>query len=123
MAKNTQPQNATAEQNATAQNTNTTNTNTDTNTTEQNAVAFIITAEQKAVLAEHTNATAKAKVSIRLTDTNKFLSLTAPAQRLFKAQGLQVNKNGYYNYNTDKVLWQNIYDIVKANTELFYISE
>lgn len=113
MAKNTQPQNATAEQNATAQNTN----------TEQNAVAFIITAEQKAVIEEHTNATAKAKVSIRLTDTNKFLTLTAPAQRLFKAQGLQVNKNGYYNYNTDKVLWQNIYDIVKANTELFAISE
>lgn len=88
----------------------------------QNKIAFLLTEEQKKILEEQTDQnTEKAKITIRLTDTNKSMTLTKKAQDLFKAQGLKINKNGYYNYNKNKALYDTVYAIAQANADLFYI--
>ena len=95
---------------------------TDTNTTDTNKISLLITEEQKKILEEQTDQnTEKAKITIRLTDTNKSMTLTKKAQDLFKAQGLKINKNGYYNYNKNKALYDTVYAIAQANADLFYI--
>ena len=88
----------------------------------QNKIQFLLTEEQKRILEEQTDTDAnKAKITIRITDTNKSMTLTKKAQDLFKAQGLKINKNGYYNYNKNKSLYDTVYAIAQANADLFYI--
>lgn len=90
--------------------------------TDTNKISLLITEEQKKILEEQTDQnTEKAKITIRLTDTNKSMTLTKKAQDLFKAQGLKINKNGYYNYNKNKSLYDTVYAIAQANADLFYI--
>lgn len=86
-----------------------------------NAIILKITEEEKAKIEEE-KAKTGAKITNKITENNKVITLNKKAMALFKNSGVELDKN-YYSYNSNSTMYNTIYEIAKKNADLFILEE
>lgn len=86
----------------------------------ENAVILKITEEEKKKI-EIENEKKNAKITEKITENNKSITLNKNAVKEFEKAGVKVKS--YYSYNKNQSLYNTIIEIVKKNADIFTLVE